>query len=293
MKAAPNRSAAALSAAAVVLGLLTLGRPGQSDAQDHTGATLRVCADPNNLPFSNVRGEGFENKLADLVATDLGEGVSYDWWPQRRSYVRHGLKEGACDVIMGVPALLDTVSASRPYYRSTYVFVSRADRGYGDLTSIKDPRLKQLSIGVQLIGNDGYNTPPAHALSEQGIIANLVGYSVYGDYSEANPPARIIEAVERGEIEIAAAWGPLAGFFARRSPVPLTVTPITGTADFKPLLFQYDIAVGLRKGDTALQSRIDNVLVRRQPEIARLLSDFGVPVVSEPPPQQAQNGGLN
>ena len=243
----------------------------------HNG--FRVCADPNNLPFSARDGSGFENKIAELIAADLGTEASYAWRPQRRAFIRNTIKAGACDAIMGVPASLEMLATTRPYYRSTYVFVYRSDRGYGTLSSIRDPRLKHLSVGVQLIGDDGYNTPPAHALSEQGIIANLVGYTVYGDYREPNPPARIVDAVANGTVDIAAVWGPLAGYFARRAPVPLTVTPITDTADFKPLRFQYDIAVGVRKGDP-LKGRIDDVLARRRDDIARLLDEYGVPRVN-------------
>ena len=125
------------------------------------------------------------------------------------------LKAGNCDVIMGVPVGLDMVGTTRPYYRSSYVFVSRSDRRL-DIASMTDPRLKTLKIGVQLIGADGSNTPPGHALAEQGIVNNVVGYTVYGDYRQPDPPAQILEAVARGDIDIAAVWGPLAGYFARR-----------------------------------------------------------------------------
>lgn len=243
--------------------------------------SFRVCADPNNLPFSRSDGSGFENKLAELIASDLGERLVYTWRPQRRAYIRTTLKAGECDAIMGVPAQLGPVTATRPYYRSRYVFISRTDRNLGNLTSISDPRLKDLSIGVQLIGDDGYNTPPAHALSEQGIVANLVGYTVYGDYRQPNPPARIIDAVVNGAVDIAAVWGPLAGYFAPRATVPLTLTPITETAKFKPLRFDYAIAVGVRKGDDALKTPIDAVLGRRKAEIAQLLAQYGVPLVSD------------
>ena len=240
---------------------------------------FRVCADPNNLPFSNRDGEGFENKLAQIVAADLGKTVSYDWWAQRRGFIRNTLNAGDCDVVMGVPAALDMVEATRPYYRSTYVFVSRSDRAYA-LHSIKDVRLKSLSIGVQLIGNDGFNTPPAHALGEQGIVRNVVGYTLYGDYREDSPPKRIVEAVELGAVDVAAVWGPLAGYFARQSLVPLTLAPIGDTDDFRPLAFTFDIAVGVRKGDHALRMAIDEVLDRRRAEISRLLADYGVPVIA-------------
>jgi mxaJ protein len=267
-------AAAAITAAAALAGTMAL-----ADAPGGNTDAFRVCADPNNLPFSNRDGAGFENKLAELVAVKLGKQAVFVWQPQRRAYVRTGLGAGDCDAIMGVPAQLERVDTTRPYYRSSYVFVYRASRGYG-LQSIKDARLHTLSIGVQLIGNDGYNTPPAHALSEQGIVDNIVGFTVYGDYSEPNPPSRIVEAVEHGTIDVAAAWGPLAGYFAGQSPVPLTVVPISDTAEFRPLLFQYDIAVAVRKGNAALRSQIDDVLAQRHDEINRLLKDYNVPLVA-------------
>jgi mxaJ protein len=261
--------------------------PANADEADPNA--FRVCADPNNLPFSNEAGEGFENKLAEFIAAKLGKPVTYTWWAQRRGFVRNTLKAGDCDVIMGIPSKLDIVDATRPYYRSAYVFVSRSDRHY-DLHSIKDERLRKLSVGVELIGNDGYNTPPAHALGQEGIISNVVGYTVYGDYREPNPPARIVEAVANGAIDIAAVWGPLAGYFAQRSAVPLTLTPITDTDEFKPLLFQYDIAVGVRKGDRALKAQIDDVLARNGSEIRHLLEQYGVPLVQG---DDAEVGSVN
>jgi mxaJ protein len=251
-----------------------------ADAEEPDPTAFRVCADPNNLPFSNRAGEGFENKLAELVAGKLGKHVSYTWWAQRRGFIRNTLKAGLCDVLMGVPAKLEMVGTTRPYYRSTYVFVSRADRAYA-LRSMRDPRLRTLSVGVQLVGDDGVNTPPAHALSRQGIVDNVVGYTVFGDYEQANPPARIVEAVASGRIDAAAVWGPLAGYFAQRSPVPLEVTPITDTAAFKPLAFRFDIAIGVRKGDHARRARIDEVLAASRDEIAGLLESYGVPLAKD------------
>lgn len=257
-------------------------------AQDASGTdnTLRVCADPNNLPFSNQAGEGFENKLADLIGASLGEKVTYDWHAQRRGFVRETLKAKQCDVVMGMPTKVDMLTTTKPYYRSTYVFVTRADK-HLDISSIKDPRLRGLKIGVQVIGNDGANTPPSHALAQQGIIDNVVGYTVYGDYRNPNPPARIVTAVEKGDVDIAAVWGPLAGYFAKRSPVPLTLTPITDTEGFKPLIFQYDIALGVRKGDHAREAKLDDILVQKRPEIAALLQSYGIPTL--PLPVQASD----
>lgn len=265
----------------VVIGICSvalLGGVATGKADDGQSAALRVCADANNLPFSNREQAGFENKLAQIVAAGLGKRVAFVWQPQRRGFVRRSLVSGACDALMGVPRKLDRVETTHPYYRSTYVFLHRAGR-YEDLQSIKDPRLRSLSVGVQLIGDDGYNTPPAHALSAQGIVDNIVGYTIYGDYREANPPSRIVEAVAHGDIDVAAVWGPLAGYFARQSPVPLAFSPIIDTADFDPLLFQYDISIGVRKGDDGLRTEIDAVLVQHRDEIARLLRDYAVPVV--------------
>src|SRR5262249_30665340 len=152
-----------------------------------------------------------------------------------------------CDVLMGVPKLLDAVETTRPYYGSSYVFVSRADR-HLDIASIRDPRLRSLRIGIQLVGDNGFNTPPAHASAAQGNTTNVRGYPLYGDYGTANPPAQIISAVANGEIDIAAAWGPLAGYFAKQSDIAMTVTPIESTEEFAPLAFRFDIAMGVRKG---------------------------------------------
>lgn len=242
------------------------------------GNELRVCADPNNLPFSDRDEAGFENKLARMVAQKLGKTVSYTWWAQRRGFVRHTLKAGACDIVMGVPAHYDLVETTRPYYRSTYVFVSRADR-HIEVRSLADPLLRRLTIGVHLIGDDGNNTPPAHALGDEGIVDNVRGYMIYGDYRQPDPPARLIDAVENGDVDIAAAWGPLAGFAARHARTPLAITPIDDDGRFAPLRFQFDIAMGVRKGDDDLRAKLDDFIARNGAEIATLLKSYGVPLV--------------
>ncbi|WP_024511689.1 substrate-binding domain-containing protein [Bradyrhizobium sp. ARR65] len=264
------------SAAVALVIALTLSAPPSLLAAENDD--LKVCSDPNNLPFSNASGAGFENRLAQLVAAELGKHVTYTWWAQRRGFIRNTLNAGQCDVVMGVPVDYELVETTRPYYRASYVFVSRADRKL-DLVSIKDPRLEHLKIGVHLIGSDGTNTPPAQALGQQNIVQNVVGYMIYGDYREPDPPARLIEAVEKGDIDIAAAWGPLAGYAAKTSAVPLTVVPIADTEDFEPLRFQFDIAMGVRKGNHALKARLDDIIARNQPEIRALLASYGVPMV--------------
>jgi mxaJ protein len=241
---------------------------------------LRVCADPNNLPFTNERREGFENRIAELVAHDLGARLEYTWWAQRRGFVRNTLKAGTCDLIMGVPTGLGPVLASRPYYRSTYVFVTR--RSAPRVTSFDDPLLRKLRVGVQLIGDDFANTPPASALTHRGIVRNVRGYTVYGDYREPNPPSRIVRAVEKGEIDVAIVWGPLAGYFARRSAVPLRVVPVSPEIDVPYLPFVFDIAMGVRREDVALRDSLDAVLARRAHDIDRILASYGVPRADTP-----------
>ncbi|WP_439401354.1 substrate-binding domain-containing protein [Bradyrhizobium sp. DASA03068] len=263
---------------AITLAVLVALTPAPGAASD---GELRVCADPNNLPFSNSAGAGFENRLAVMVAQHLGRNVAYTWWAQRRGFIRNTLKAGQCDVVMGVPEGYGMAETTKPYYRSTYVFVTRQDRQL-DLSSLLDRRLHDLAIGVHLIGDDGNNPPPAQALGQQGIVDNVRGYSIYGDYREANPPARLIEAVENGEIDVAAVWGPLGGYFAQGSPVPLTVTPIQDYEGFAPQQFQFAIAIGVRKGDHALRDRLNAFIDAHRSEIAALLRSYSVPLVEQP-----------
>jgi mxaJ protein len=243
---------------------------------------LKVCADPNNLPFSNMRGEGFENRLVALVARDLDAKVQYTWWAQRRGYVRNTLKDRRCDLWPGVATGVDMLATTRPYYRSSYMFVTRADRAL-HITSFDDLRLKQLRIGVQMIGDDASNTPPTHALARRGIIANVRGYMLYGDYSKPNPPAAIIEAVDRGDVDVALAWGPLAGYFANRAAHPLEVTPVSPAFDGPQWPMAFDIAIGVRRDDTKLRDRLDTVLERHRGDIARLLGSYAVPLAATAP----------
>jgi len=235
-------------------------------------APLRVCADPNNLPFSNRRGEGLENRIAQLLARELKTTVSYVWWAQRRGFIRNTLAAGQCDVVMGVPSDLPSVLTTRPYYRSRYVFVTRADRKIV-VRSFDDPLLRRLRIGVQVVG-DGANTPPMDAFARRGMAKNLVGYTVFGDYAQPNPPARIVEAVARGEVDIAAVWGPLAGFFAGRSDVPLQLTPVPEDGSLR---FEFPISIAVRIDDEARRSAMDQLLVSRRAEIERILDQYKIP----------------
>jgi mxaJ protein len=236
---------------------------------------LRVCADPNNLPFSNDHAQGFENKLAALIGGELGWPVRYTWWAQRRGFVRNTLGAHRCDVVMGVPAQLEMVRTTRPYYRSSYVFVSRRN-GPIRVRSFDDPVLRTLKIGVPLVGDDGANPPPVHALARRGIIDNVVGFTVYGDYRQDSPPRRMLDALVTGEIDVAVAWGPLAGWFARTARVPMRIAPVSPAHD-GPLPFSFAIALGVRRDDEPLQRKLDAILRRRHADIERLLEDYGIP----------------
>jgi quinoprotein dehydrogenase-associated probable ABC transporter substrate-binding protein len=238
---------------------------------------LRVAADPNNLPFSNDRCEGFENEIAELIATDLGAKLEYSWRAQRRGFFRETLKENRADLVLGVPEHFDMALTTAPYYTSTYVFVSRQDH-HLNLSSLDDPALRSLKIGVQIIGNDARNTPPVHVLSDRGIVDNVIGYTVYGDYAHENPPARIIDAVVKGDVDVAIVWGPLAGYFAKQQSVSLDVRPIAPGAN-RALPLTFSIAMGVRKSDKALRDRLNAVLTRRRDDIEKILNEYGIPRV--------------
>jgi mxaJ protein len=260
-----------LAAATAVTGLLTAAAWAASPRR-----TLRVCADPNNLPFSNDRGEGFENALARLVADEMRADVAYTWFAQRRGFVRNTLRAGHCDVIMGVPTASELARATRPYYRSTYVFVSRAADGF-EIRSLDDPILRTLKVGVHIIGDDYANVPPAHALAARGIVHNVRGYSIYGNYTDVTPPARLIEAVASGEVDVAIAWGPLAAYAARAQAAPMKIVPVSPEIDLPFRPFVYDISMGVRREDRALQEELDGILERNAERIDALLDRFGVP----------------
>jgi mxaJ protein len=248
-----------------------------------TPLELRVCADPNNLPFSSRAGQGFENRLVSLIARDLGATVRYTWWAQRRGNIRETLNAGLCDLIPGVGAGLEMLATTRPYYNSTYVMVTRADRGLS-LSGFDDPRLGSLRIGVQMIGDDFSNTPPAHALARRGFIDNVRGYMVYGDYSEAAPQAPIIAAVASGEVDVAFVWGPVAGYFAPRQRVPLTLRPLPPHDRLAELPMAFGIGVGVRRSDRTLKRKVEQILENRRPEIGRILAAYHIPTVASAPP---------
>jgi mxaJ protein len=234
-----------------------------------------VCADPNNLPYSNARGEGFENRIAAVVARDLGARLAYTWRAHRRGFLRTTLRANACDVVAAVPEGFDPVLTTAPYYRSTYVFVGRRDRALG-LRSLDDPRLRALRVGVQLVGDDGANTPPVHALAARGIVDNVVGFTVYGDGARDVPGGAVMDAVASGDVDAAVVWGPLAGYYLAKRGGPFELAPVTPARD-GALPFTFAMSMGVRHGDVALKAALEGALARGRAEIDAVLREYGVP----------------
>jgi mxaJ protein len=235
---------------------------------------LRVCADPDNAPFSRRDGSGFENRIAALMADALGAQLRYYWWPQGRGFLRNTLAAGACDVVIGVPARSDAVLTTAPYYRAGYVFAYRADRLPG-LSSYDDPRLARLRIGVPLVGNDMAATPPGNALARRGIADNVIGYVPLGTAPVAQ---RMMDALADGTLDVALLWAPQAGYFAHRQPFEVRLVSAIDPRGNEPQLF--DIAMGVRRNDVALRDTLSRTLDRIRPQIDAVLREYEVPVES-------------
>lgn len=269
----PGRVALALLAA------VALPTARGSAQQLHTNqlqpGLLRICADPDNMPLSNQKGEGFEQKIAELIGKEWNTKIEYAWWPVRRGFFSRALNGRYCDVAIEAPAGLDMAGVTQPYFRSGYVFLTRKDSGL-DITSLADPRLKKLKIGVNLLHSDAENTPPAMALSRYGVVGNLTGYSTF--YTDEDRPEDIVEAVANKEVDLAIVWGPLAGYFAQKSKVPLTVVPLAERDSLSDFPFRFNIAMGVRRRDTELKDSLDALLTRKGPEIQAILKQFHVPV---------------
>jgi mxaJ protein len=241
---------------------------------------LRVCADPDNLPFSHEDGSGFENRIARLIADDFGLPLEYAWLPDRRGFVRKTMGAGLCDLILGVPENFERTLNTRPYYRSTYMLVEPAGDG-APPESFDDARLRQWRVGVQLIGDDFAATPPGHALAQAGAVRNVIGYPIPGEQPAAE---RMIHALERGELDAAFVWGPQAGYYAARATRPLQLHFVPPPPTLRKQPFSFAIAMGVRRGDQALRERLDDFIARRQPDIDRILAAYGVPHTQEQAP---------
>jgi quinoprotein dehydrogenase-associated probable ABC transporter substrate-binding protein len=241
---------------------------------------LRVCADPDNLPYSHEDGSGFENRIAQLIAADFGLPLEYAWLPDRRGFVRKTMGAGLCDLIVGVPVEFERTMNTRPYYRSSYVLVERESLGVPP-ADFSDPRLRQWRLGVQLVGDDLATTPPGHALAQAGATDNVVGFPIPGEQPAA---ARIVQALARGELDAAFVWGPQAGYYARRAGVPLQVHYVPAPPTLRQQPFSFAIAMGVRRGDKDLRDRLNDFIARRQGDLDRILADYGVPRFEEKTP---------
>ena len=231
---------------------------------------LRICGDPDNLPYSNERLEGFENRIAAVVAAELGAAPVYAWWPHQRGLVRNTIDAGTCDVIFGVPEGLDFVLWTKPYYRSSYVMAYRNDRGY-DFHSLDAPQLRQLRIGVHV------NTPPEESLARRGLLDNVATYSLFFDpRGDRDRPRKLLDDLAAGAVDVAVAWGPLAGYAATVLNAPLELVPL---ADEPGVPLSFDISMGVAKGNEALKRRLEAAIERRQAEILAILEEHGVPLV--------------
>lgn len=246
-------------------------------------ASLRVCADPDNLPYSDEQQKGFENKIAEVIANELGASLSYYWWPHQRGLVRNTLQVDRCDLLVSIPNGYDPVLWTRPYYRSSYVLAYRSDRKL-DLRSLDDPVLKDLRIGVHV------NTPGYHSLGRHGLADNITSYRLFFDTRDPDPaarPQRLLEDVVSGALDVAVAWGPLAGHFAKEHPSPaLEVVPLQDDAEEA---LSYEFSMGVKKGARDLKSRLEGALDRRAQEIRRILEEYGVPLLPLKPPAETQD----
>ncbi|MFL5493778.1 MAG: quinoprotein dehydrogenase-associated putative ABC transporter substrate-binding protein [Gemmatimonadales bacterium] len=272
-------------AALAALGLAAQPARAQRPAPLQPGL-LRVCADPDNLPSSNDKGEGFEQKIADLIAKEWNTRLEYVWYPTRRGYFRI-LNGMYCDVAMEAPAGLDMAGGTKPYYRSAYVFVSRKGSGLEDITSLADPRLKKLKIGVNLYTSDGENSPPAMALSRYGVVGNLKGYSTFFSGGGSRPDD-IIKGVASKEVDLAIVWGPMAGYYAKQSPVPLVLKPLPAKDSLSDTPFRFSIGMAVRRRDKALRDSLQAVLDKKAPQIDSILKVYGIPVLPVEEGQEPQ-----
>lgn len=230
---------------------------------------LRVCGDPDNLPFSNRKREGFENKIAEVIAKEVGAELTYYWWPHQRGLIRNTLRAGQCDVLISVPQGWEPVLWTRPYYRSGYVIVYPKAKGH-KITSLDDPVLKQLKIGVYV------NSPPSETLAEKGLVKNMVGYNPL-DYQQ-DRPGKIIEDLIAGEIDVAVVWGPVAGYYAKKlNASHLDIVPLQDGDPGNP--FSFEFSMGVREANKALKAQLEEALSKRQAEIQKILEDYGVPLL--------------
>lgn len=263
-----------LSVALFVASLATATTTKAAEPPDQALKSLTICADPGNMPLSNEKGEGFENKIAQVLGQELGTGVSYYWRPSvERGLMRTTLSAGNCDIWMDMASDTEGAVTTEPLYRSTFVFAYRDDKGYGTFKSLNDPRLQKLRIGVFQV------SAIRQALAEHGVMSNTVIHylSHNGDLVEQNQPSYQVQQVIDGKLDIAAAWGPMAGYYKTAKHAPLVIQPLNLIDDTVPL--EFDMALAVPRGRPDIKAAVDHALNARKSEIHKILDDFGVPLV--------------
>lgn len=265
--------------ASMVAGLAAIGGVATADAVEGQKAdlvnrrVLRVCSDPANLPFSNQKSEGFENKIADIVADELKVPVEYTWFPQATGFIRRTLFAKACDVVIGYAQGDELVLNTNHYYRSTYALLYRKGKGLDGVASLDDPKLKEKHIGI-IAG-----TPPGDVMTTLGLMGYARPYPLTVDRRFESPAERMIDDIRNGEIEAGILWGPIAGYFATRGGEALTVVPLIKEA--KGPRMAYRITMGVRQGDDAWKRQLNEIIAKRQGDIDKVLLEFGVPLLDE------------
>ena len=234
---------------------------------------LRVCADPRNLPFSNEKGEGFENKLAELFAEKLQKKLDYMYFPQATGFVRMTLGAHRCDVIMGFPQGDELAQGTNPYYRTAYALVAKQGSGLDDVSTLEDDRLKGKRIGIVA------GTPPGTNMAVNGLMANAKPYALMIDTRFDSSAEAMIGDLMSGQIDAGILWGPMAGFYAKKANPPLHVTPLVKETTGPRLTFR--IGMGVRAADQNWKRLLNRLIQENQPAINRILLDFGVPLLDE------------
>jgi quinoprotein dehydrogenase-associated probable ABC transporter substrate-binding protein len=232
---------------------------------------FRVCADPQNLPLSDEKGEGFENKLAELFAQKLNEPVSYTYFPQVMGFVRNTLNAVRCDVIIGTAVGDTTVQTTNPYYRTTYALIFRPDSGLDRIESLADPRLKGKHIGVVA------GTPPATILAQDGLMQDAKPYPLMVDTRVTSSPRMMVDDLAAGRIDAGVLWGPMAGYYAQQVTPHLIVVPLLKEG----MQMDFRIAMGVRRSDQDWKRKLNRLITENQPEIDKILLAYGVPLLDE------------
>jgi quinoprotein dehydrogenase-associated probable ABC transporter substrate-binding protein len=273
-------ASATKSIAVVILALVGVALPGGAGAQDAEGAielvdphVFRACADPRDLPFSNEAGEGFENKIAELLAHKLDKSVAYTFYPDATGFIRNTLNAHRCDVVLGIAQGVDIVQPTNPYYRTSYAAAYRQDGPLKGMESLSDPRLKTARIGIVA------GTPPATFLAENGLLGRIKSYALVVDTRYDSPTHEMMDDLEHGEIDVALLWGPIAGYYATKAKTPTSVVPLVKEQGGPQMVFR--IVMGVRHSVQNWKRALNKVISENQDEIQAILRSYGVPLLDE------------